>query len=320
MNSIGATRKGSEDGRVTTSQSVKRMAERALARRLEKINDIVLDSTKRAARLNDVMVDGMPSAVIDAVLSDIRQGDGAELKPRGQLLPKFHSAYSSAGLAVNVFGRWRLSPQTLVLEKVTGFTGLRFEAKLPIFAKPVGAPNLDLLLRREELCQYAIESKCTEYLAPKAAAFSKSYGPVYASAAHPSWRALYTKLCAKPSAYLLLDAAQLLKHYLGLKKERSAYVRGAARSTLLYLFWEPEDADRWPVFSDHRQEIASFARDLDDPDVRFQWLSYRELWGVWFASGDEELRSHVMKLRHRYGVTLDEVDRIPQGEESDQKR
>jgi hypothetical protein len=185
---------------------------------------------------------------------------------------------------------------------------LRFEVKLPIFARPVGAPNLDLLLRRDALCHYAIESKCTEYLTPKAAAFSKSYGPVYASVAHPSWRALYTKLCAQPSAYELLDVAQLLKHYLGLKKERSGYVQGAAPSTLLYLFWEPEDADRWPVFNDHRQEIAAFARALDDPEVRFQWLSYRELWGVWFTSGDEELRSHVASLRHRYGVSLHEAD------------
>jgi hypothetical protein len=284
---------------------LQKIAAQALVRRLRTMRGDVLDARGRVQELADVLIPGIPGDALAAAREDIERGDGAELKERGSLPPKLHSAYSSAGLALNTFARWRLRPGSLSIDTADGFSELRFEVKLPIFDRPFGAPNLDVLLRRNGCCTHAIESKLTEYLQSKNAHFSERYTAACAQLGHGSWRVCYDALRAKPTRFSFLDAAQLLKHYLGMKRELSSGRAGIAPATLLYLYWEPSDADSWPYFAAHRAEIAAFGADPDDPEVRFRALSYRELWSSWLDTGDAQLRGHVDALRARYDVRLD---------------
>ena len=49
--------------------------------------------------------------------------------------------------------------------------------------------------------------------------------------------------------YRYLDAAQLVKHSLGL-------MRGCPQAMLVYLYWEPRNWREFREFREHREEIA----------------------------------------------------------------
>jgi hypothetical protein len=127
---------------------------------------------------------------------------------------------SSSALAVNSFVAWQDAPQLLKLADVTGFTGtLAFEAKCPNGVSAI-PPHLDVLLERgDEIV--AVESKCTEFLSTKK---SVKVSPRYLrlaergdERAESRW---FASLALAPE-FRLLDAYQLIKHYLGLSHEYS---------------------------------------------------------------------------------------------------
>lgn len=143
-----------------------------------------------------------------------------------------------------------------------------------------------------------MESKLIEYLSVKTANLATAYeGPM--NAAHPSWRTRYEEVKDDPTAYRLLDAGQLLKHYLGL--------RAAGKKTVLqYLYWEPTNHAAEPVFALHRAEADRFGAGLADPRVRFQHMSYERLWRQWEAAATPRsaLAKHVAALRRRYSIQI----------------
>jgi hypothetical protein len=57
-----------------------------------------------------------------------------------------------------------------------------------------------------------------------------------------------------------------------------------------------------PLFDQHREEIATFARQLFDGAPRFEAISCFGLWDVWADSEDPRLRAHAATLRARYEV------------------
>jgi hypothetical protein len=74
--------------------------------------------------------------------------------------------------------------------------------------------------------------------------------------------------------FRLLDAYQLVKHFLGL---RLTYPEQLL--TLVYLYWEPANAARIEPFARHRAEIDRFASLVERDDrCRFSALSYSEHW------------------------------------------
>jgi len=97
----------------------------------------------------------------------------------------------------------------------------------------------------------------------------------------------------------LLDAYQLVKHYLGLAR---TYPNRPLM--LVYLYWEPRSASH-DVFVRHHLEIQRFAELVsDDATCAFAAQSYPEHW--------QELerlphlptwaREHLASLRRRYVV------------------
>jgi hypothetical protein len=107
--------------------------------------------------------------------------------------------------------------------------------------------------------------------------------------------------------FLLLDAYQLIKHYLGLCE---TFKHEQPELTLVYLYWEPantSDIILAELFERHRREVAEFV-DLvaGDPSCRFVPLSYPEYWAELEKVSDQPdwFAEHLRLLRARYLVKL----------------
>jgi hypothetical protein len=280
--------------------SIRRAAEAALRERLVSLG-AELDGDGRAEHLRQVVVDTVDEASLGQAAADVREGSGGELTSTEAHRPKFHSAFSSCALAVNVFGPWRLDPASLVLGDGSGFTSLQFEAQRRIFNSRATPPNLDVVIEAADRV-VAIESKLTEYLGGNEhAAFADRYREVVDEVAHPTWREVFRLLEATPEHFRFLNADQLVKHYLGLKR---AQQRDPRPVTLSYLYWEPLNPEADRAFTHHRSEAAEFAGRVADPEVALMALSYPELWDLWDASGDSWVGEHVARLRERYAVQV----------------
>jgi hypothetical protein len=238
------------------------------------------DGLGYATRWEENLAEGLPLAPI---ISDLSAGAGSELDG------KLRAAHSSAALVVNTFGPWRTDPTTLQIGEIRGFSGLKFEATCPtgLGGTP---PHLDLIAGGE--VPVAIESKCTEWMEPKAAKFSTSYDRLNVSHGNSAWFEQIRHLRNQPSQYSFLDAAQLVKHALGLI---SMY--GSRSVNLVYLYWEPRNAEAWDDCRVHRSEAEDFALRVADSNIRLTPMTYKELWDEWETV---QPPLHLAYLRARY--------------------
>lgn len=214
---------------------------------------------------------------------DLRSGAGQELGG------KLRAAHSSAALAINCFGPWRLAPERLELAGHSGFAHMQFEAKVPtgLGGTP---PHLDLLAVGTGVV--AVEAKCTEWLAGKPAQFASSYDRLEPVLGDCPWFALLQMLRKEPRRYEYLDAAQLVKHAFGLS------VQFAGREVvLLYLYWEPRNAEEWEPCLRHREEACQLAQAVTGAKVKLVPMSYARLWAGWQSAGDS---GHLEYLQERY--------------------
>lgn len=227
---------------------------------------------------------GLP---LPEVAADLGSGAGCELDG------KLCAAHSSAALVVNAFGMWRNKPEAFSIAGLSGFRSMRFEATCPtgLGGTP---PHLDVLADGDVVA--AVESKCTEWMDPKPACFSPSYDRLRVSHGHSPWYELIGQLRAEPGRYKFVDAAQLVKHALGLL---TCY--GAREVRLIYLYWEPRNAADWPECAGHRAEADELASLVARCSVRLYPMSYRELWEEWT---NQELPPHLAYLRARYDCVV----------------
>lgn len=225
----------------------------------------------------------MPSLPLEAVAGDLRSGAGQELGG------KLRAAHSSAALAINCFGLWRLAPERLDLAGRSGFTYMQFEAKAPtgLGGTP---PHLDLLAVGAKVV--AVEAKCTEWMNGKEAKFASSYEGLAPVLGESPWFAQMQALRRKPREFQYLDAAQLVKHAFGLS------VQFAGREVVLvYLYWEPRNAEEWEPCLRHREEARQLAQAVEAARVKLVPMSYESLWKGWQSGGDA---GHLEYLRERY--------------------
>jgi hypothetical protein len=264
------------------NSSIRKLAQEALWKRLKEITGKDIDAKGYVKRVKDNL---SPGVTLEMFQDDLEGGSGNELEG------KFKAVHSSSALAVNSFAPFKKNPNKLVLACKTGFTKIQFEKQCPtgLGGTP---PNLDLVAESEKDV-IGVESKFLEYLTPKKPKFSNSYKKENLPLAEDCWLELIEEL--KNSAPQYLDAAQLIKHYLGLRKQ---YPKKSI--TLLYLFWEPKNWQDFEVFKQHRKEIDSFAESLKDSEVTFVSKSYLDLWNVWYKHG--LFIKHVDDLQKRYGI------------------
>jgi hypothetical protein len=253
--------------------------------------DLRVDAQGYVVELEQNLVPGIARGEIEAAFE---AGAGRELDG------KMRAPWSSSALAVNSFGPWQHATRAFSLAGMDGFGGtLAFEAKAPNGVSSV-PPHLDVLLKRGDEV-VAVESKCTEYLANKTPVVSAAYIVLrrrFDERATSQW---YGALKAVPE-FRLFDAYQLIKHYLGLRltyRDRPL--------TLVYLYWEPADAEAHPILGEHRAEIRRFADLVEgDPTCRFVALSYADHWDALEARPAQPgwLPAHLAALRERYQVTV----------------
>jgi hypothetical protein len=115
-----------------------------------------------------------------------------------------------------------------------------------------------------------------------------------------------------------LDAAQLVKHALGLRStvRRSSPVNsrctGASRyvqgkePVLCYLFAEPPFRHAGTAIpkawqSAHRDEIEKFAEMVSGDEVTFHAFCYQDLLASWKASPLARIRDHASAVEARFG-------------------
>ncbi len=93
--------------------------------------------------------------------------------------------------------------------------------------------------------------------------------------------------------------AQLIKHYLGLRKQ----YRDGRQVYLLYLFWKPLNAASIPEYSRHAQDLQRFGNAVaEGRSVQFIAMDYLQLWESW--SQDVDLAQHANLLMKRYCVEI----------------
>ncbi len=243
--------------------------------------------------LNDVRDNLLPGIDLDDIRPDFESGAGHELEG------KMRAPHSSSALAVNVFGRWRRDPSSLRICGHTGFESLKFEQQCPTGLKGT-APHLDVLAVTPEAV-VAVESKCLEPLHLKHMDFSPSYLTITDKRADSSFFKLVLRPRESRYEFRRLEAAQLVKHYLGLIN-----CWPDKRVSLLYAYWEPQNANEFAEFTEHRKEIDKFQQLVSaESSFAFRAVCYRELWAGWDNSETPIwMQDHSLALRKRYDLLV----------------
>jgi hypothetical protein len=154
----------------------------------------------------------------------------------------------------------------------------------------------------------AVTVRCTEYLGRRRSAVAASYDRLLAATPGlEPWLDQLEQLRASPDELQHVDLGALVKHALALGRTFPD-----RPTTLLYLYWEPLDADRFPEFRVHRRELSELAEAVRDARVAFASRSFNSVWLDWEAQASPSwLSRHVARLRARYAVSLASTDRSP---------
>lgn len=214
--------------------------------------------------------------------NDYNKGSGGEIRDTTTRRAPMKAAFSSSAIVVNLFQYWQgkdTSPLLEVLVKnndKTINTTIKFEDKFEIdenkkkFPKPA---NLDVtieLLEKNKII--AIESKFTEPYGSVDVKISKSYLEESLWNKYPDLKKLknlteniYNKKCN----FQYLDAAQLIKHILGLKNSKYK-----ENFTLLYLWY---DVPNTKEAKEHQEEIEAFASIAKADGINFRHITYQKV-------------------------------------------
>lgn len=264
----------------------------ALTQRFKRENPNVTFTCERyVSTIEENLLDGVEMSDFE---KEFEQGDGNEL------CKKICAVHSSSALVVNSFAPFKRNLSDLVVDGKRDFTNLYFEKKYPaIKRKP---PNLDVVLENDNII--GIESKFTEHLSKAKMCFSDSYNEQIKDERRDGmWFKEMQRLKKYPNSYYYLNVAQLIKHAFGLSHTDNNKNKPAM---LLYLYWEPTNAEQYQNFIDHRKEIEKFSCKVAGDKLSFKAISYAELWRTWEnASAPLWLSKHVKQLRNRYEISVD---------------
>lgn len=254
----------------------------AEALRQERAGDLLL-ANGRIRRISDLLIDGVHH----------------EQLPNSIDRTRLRSPHSATALAVNSFLRWQGATDQLPLAGWTGFDAVQFEVRCPTGLRGT-PPHLDLLALRGEAA-IAVTVRCIEYLSRRKTAVAPSYDQLLAATPGlEPWRRELERLRTEPQRFRHVDSGALIKFALALGRtfpERP--------TTLLYLYWEPLDADQFEEFGRHREEATELADAVRDARVVFTAQSFAAMWRDWAArSAPSWLAAHVDRLRARYCVRV----------------
>ncbi len=282
------------------SHAIRAHAEKKAAERLAAFSghSIFRDAHEAYTKLPEQNL--IPGVEKNDFWTDLGAGAGNELVDGSRDPAKFCAAFSSSALAVNAFGPFRHQPQNLELVGYQGFSSAQFEKPLPTGLKGTD-PHLDFYAAGlvQIVC---VESKFLEPLWPKVARFTNSYEGAIESLAEPMWTNVYQELKGDPSLFKFLDAAQLVKHYLGM---RNTLGKVTAEQALFYIYWEPTNSGDIEEYRSHRKELEHFTEAVRNSQIKFAARSYRQLWAEWRnMSNWSGMEAHLSNLEQRYSFPI----------------
>jgi hypothetical protein len=229
-------------------------------------------------------------------LAEFGSGDGGELGRPGNR-GKMRALHSSSALAYNFFEYWRgrdASPLASTLRLPAPIVGVDFERKYPT-GLPGNAPNLDVVLTSPSGSVTAIESKFLEpyYGHGSASGFKAKYfeseSGLWRVAGYPRCQELAERLYSDKAAFRLLNAAQLLKHILGLATSGKQWA-------LVYLWYEILGTST----AEHAAEAAEFARIAVADGIEFRALSYQSVFAEMQTGSGAAHQEYMAYLGGRY--------------------
>lgn len=230
----------------------------------------------------------LPGVPEELVLAALAAAPGNEIGSG-----KLDHPQSSAALAVNGFG-WFIE-RLEELPPLPGLEDLDWAARCVSLEQEMRFPWaggrhpwLDAVVDTDTHV-IGVESKRFE-------PFRDARSPVFSAAFDRDvWRGglepyavMRDRLRRDPGLYRHLDAAQLVKHALGLATQAMADSQDAV---LVYLYSEPAQVDR-AMLHRHRAEIDDFAATVGHAGLRFAACSWRK----WLARFSGEARSHAHRL------------------------
>ena len=237
----------------------------------------------------------LPGVPVDYVLQRFALAGGNEVESG-----KLASADSSAALAANCFAWFTQRPHLL-----PPFPGM--DAAYPPLSVDIECcvrfpwsggrhPWLDAMITTEDEI-IGVESKRYEpFRGAKRASLTSAYDrPVWGDSMS-AFEQVRDDLRSGGLAFKYLDAAQLVKHALGLLSEGQ---RKGKRPVLVYLFAEPKALGGRPIqpsaISAHREEVQLFAECVAGSEVAFHSVSYGDWLTRWIMS-DAEIADHGCRL------------------------
>lgn len=231
--------------------------------------------------------------------ADYRGGAGKELEdgPDGEPA-KMRALESSSALVCNVFDFWRTRRPSAIsgaLGLGRGATDFAFEAPLPSGLQGT-PPTRDFTFVDGGGWLYGVEAKfCEPYRAkPARAPFADSYFPdrdgLWEKRGLPKCQELARELQAAEITFERLDAGQLLKHALGLRKQ--------PRPSSLFFLWYAEIGGEQTKL---QAELEVFARRVDRV-LGFRAVTYQAVFEALRRLPDAE-PEYVTYLASRYFAT-----------------
>lgn len=252
------------------------------------------------ARFDDCLVGGVDPATVRKAFPTA-DGRGPDRRQ-----PRLYPASSATMLAVNILAPWLGALDALTVAGQSGFRDLRFEIHLPAIEGST-AQWLDALLV-SPAGLIGIEAECADYLSGHRVGFADVLEDFWQGRARNGWRREMLALKNDLHGYARLDAARLIKQYMGLRLLIEAAAGDAGTQvpvTLLYLYWEPLNAARFDEFAEHRAEVDRFARAVAGSDIAFQALSCLDLWAAWSRDkAPKWLPMHLARLHQLYSFRI----------------
>ena len=237
----------------------------------------------RIRRLTDLLIDGIDDEQLPDSLDRSR----------------LRSPDSAGALTINTFLRWQQAPRDLPLGGYAGFDAIQFEVRCPTGLRGT-PPHLDLLALRDGAA-VAVTARCTEYLSRRKSPVASSYDRLLAEThGIELWRSLLEQSRTGPARHRYVDLGALVKHALALGRTFPD-----RPTTLLYLYWEPVDAERFDEFRRHRAELQDMVEAVRGARIALAAQSFEALWRDWAARPSPAwLSGHVARLRARYAVAI----------------
>jgi len=232
------------------------------------------------------------------------EGNGQEFLGSPEGPAKMQAVHSSSALAVNIFQYWQIRGLVNEIASACGFCNrnsnysesIVFEDKYCIDTKFVIPPNIDVVFHNNESSPYklfAVECKFSEAYGGRAHGGLKSKY-VDEKKLWPDLSAL-EELARKTNSddqrYSFLDAAQLIKHILGLK----ACV-GSKGFKLLYLWYDVLGNEG----ANHRAEVQDFTNIAKSDGINFHAMTYQELIIILDRHYRTEHSEYIKYLTDRY--------------------